>query len=700
MEQLYKNKGQFSKANPKSTKMRKNKGHFKQGNKMREVSMKNITEEKPDIKQIQRLPNDVFDEVVQQGPHGLYAPNAEDQPGSSMLLRPRTSHAQSVSKKYTETHDNTDNEMRLVNNARCAEMWNTSFREHMERAECQTPHLKVFKEVKKGLGWKQSLACVNCTYQSPLYKLYSEVSKTGPGAKAAACNVGLQVGLQDSPIGNTRARMLIAATNTPPPSLSAMQRLSNNVGQATCTLNDSDMRDRKQNTKKINRLRGLKEDDPINVSVDVRYNSSNITSSQKMGQNASQAIGIALENQTAQKRIVSFHVDNKLCWRGSYLRNRGATVSCPGHPGCTATVCEVDPLSERNIGKKIGEDLAQNDVSVRYVATDGDGRSAEGLRAAMDEHIPGTMVERQADTTHLGQGMFRQTMRATFSKDMFPGSTAEIRKEQKKILAHDMKRRCHAILQRMRRLHTSMHKIAQEMPSVVSTTIDCYGGDCHGCRYQSIVCGGGKITSWWRRSPYLWNSGMRGLNMTEQDRATLRALLNVRLGVEALRLTKLHLDTNKNEAVNRALSVSLPKNVNYSRNVRARVSSTVHRLNYGAGDSLIKKLEKAGVPITRGRYVAGAMKQIQERSVYHLKYRRAKHVTQMKLYNRIRQMRAYLTAKYTKRLRPGYKKGQLDPIAIEFPDTIQHHYELRQRPTRPKKNEHHEHPYHKPLHYL
>ena len=182
------------------------------------------------------------------------------------------------------------------------------------------------------------MACIHCTYKSPVYKLYSEVPKVGRGAKAAACNVGLQVGLQDTPIGNVRARFLIAATNTPPPSLSAMQRMSNSVGRATCTMNKLDMDERIQNAKKINRLRGLTEDEPINVSLDVLYNSSCIASSYKMGQNASQAIGIAIENQTDQKRIVSFHLDNKLCWVGSWLRNRGFTVQCPGHPDCTATL--------------------------------------------------------------------------------------------------------------------------------------------------------------------------------------------------------------------------------------------------------------------------------------------------------------------------------------------------------------------------
>ena len=69
--------------------------------------------------------------------------------------------------------------------------------------------------------------------------------------------------------------------------------------------------------------------------------------------------------------------------------------------------------------------------------------------------------------------------------------------------------------------------------------------------------------------------------MGGDDRATLRALLNIRLGVDALRLTRHNMNTNKNESIKRALSVSLPKNVSYGRNARAWASSTIHRLNLG-----------------------------------------------------------------------------------------------------------------------
>lgn len=697
------NQGQFSKDVPKFGKKRLNSGQFKRGC---EATVRvRVPEEWKEPVIVKRLTENVFRRVSKLSPAGiLYAPDADGRPGPAKLLRPRRAVETEASTQYLEESDVIDNEMRLINNAKNAEMWNSSIRAHMERAECDQPHFTIDREIKKGLCWKQSLRCTNCAYSSGLYKLYSEVKSDGPGAKAAACNVGLQVGLQDSPIGNTRARMLIASTNTPPPALNSMQRLSNAVGTAINSLNTDDMMARKREIHETNELRGLPANAAINVSLDVRYNSTSIIASgYKMGQNASQSIGVAIENQTDQKKIIGFHMENKLCWVGSWFRNNGFEVQCPGHPDCTANVNDEDPLSERRIGERIGEDLADSGLLVQFVTTDGDARGAAGMKTAMEKKFPGCSVERQADTTHLGQSQFRQTLKADFSAGMFPGQTAERRREQQKIFGNDIKKRSHAILSIMHQLYAGdISVIARKMPRVIEITVDCYSGEHRRCRrnLEGRVCGGGAKNSWWRRSPYLWNCGLRSLNVTDNDQATLKALLQLRLGVEALRLTKLNLNTNKNEGINRGLSVSLPKNVNYSRNARARASSTIHRLNLGAGVSLIKKLEAVGCPITKGRYVARAVRSIQVRSQYHTEYLKRNATRRMKLYNKIRHMHAYLRAKYIRRVKPDYQKGQLDPLMPNNKEGMRakHTYSLRKRDL-PKKD-HSEHPYCKPIFYI
>ena len=73
---------------------------------------------------------------------------------------------------------------------------------------------------------------------------------------------------------------------------------------------------------------------------------------------------------------------------------------------------------------------------------------------------------------------------------------------------------------------------------------------------------------------------------------------------------KFCLNTNRNEGLNRALSASLPKNVNFSRNVKGRACAAIDRLNYGAGDSLLRKLETSEAPISKGGRVAKAVRQM------------------------------------------------------------------------------------------
>ena len=110
---------------------------------------------------------------------------------------------------------------------------------------------------------------------------------------------------------------------------------------------------------------------------------------------------------------------------------------------------------------------------------------------------------------------------------------------------------------------------------------------------------------------YLQPGRISHVNMTDRDRATLRNLINTRLGVRALEITKLCMNTNRNEGLNRSLSASLPKNVNFSCNVKGRACEATDRLNYGTGASLLRKLERNRAPITGGGRVARVARQLQ-----------------------------------------------------------------------------------------
>ena len=210
--------------------------------------------------------------------------------------------------------------------------------------------------------------------------------------------------------------------------------INNRVATITSQSTTDDLRQKRKKTREINVLRGLPASAPINISMDVRYNSTSL----KNRQSTSQAVGTAIEWQTDKHEIVGFHMENKLCKLGTSLRNQGQNVSCPGHQGCTATIRVVDPISEYEIGRQIGVNFAQQQVGLKFAATDGDAKAFHGLQDAM----PTVAAKWQADTTHLGQTQFRHIMRASFSSRMFPGENAMVRAENKKIFAEDVRTRC------------------------------------------------------------------------------------------------------------------------------------------------------------------------------------------------------------------------------------------------------------------
>ena len=52
-------------------------------------------------------------------------------------------------------------------------------------------------------------------------------------------------------------------------------------------------------------------------------------------------------------------------------------------PECTANLSAFVPLSEYEMGRKIGTQLALEGMLVKYAITDGDARSAEGIDHAL-----------------------------------------------------------------------------------------------------------------------------------------------------------------------------------------------------------------------------------------------------------------------------------------------------------------------------
>ncbi len=250
------------------------------------------------------------------------------------------------------------------------------------------------------------------------------------------------------------------------------------------------------------------------------------------------------------------------------------------------------------MGKHIGDQLSRQGVLIKYVTTDGDSPSARGVDEAVKVLHPMWEVKRLADPGHLGQSQFRRCQRATFSDSMFGCKTREQTRKAHTVFCQDVKAGCSLVCKKlMETFAGDLRALKATLPNVLMATLKCYAGDCSDCSRHSYVCSGRVNSSWWTRSMFLATNKITVLNMDDSYKHLLQEILKMKLSVQMIDQMKLYTDTQKCEAANRSLSVSLPKNVNYSRNMTGRASSTIHRLNNGPGTSTMLKCADTGVDL-------------------------------------------------------------------------------------------------------
>ena len=101
------------------------------------------------------------------------------------------------------------------------ESWNTAYRLHrQDSSQCDMPHMVIANERKWGVCWRLTLRLVNCESYTPEFKLQQEIISNKPGPNTVApniSNIGLAIGLQDTPLGNKGARLLMSNMDMPPP---------------------------------------------------------------------------------------------------------------------------------------------------------------------------------------------------------------------------------------------------------------------------------------------------------------------------------------------------------------------------------------------------------------------------------------------------------------------------------------------------
>ena len=146
----------------------------------------------------------------------------------------------------------------------------------------------------------------------------------------------------------------------------------------------------------------------------------------------------------------------------------------------------------------------------------------------------------------------------------------------------------------------------------------CYMGNHGLCKRVSYICHGGATSTY--QFPYLPADVRSKLKMSTDDEQTVLKLLDKRIGKEAMEKTKYGTSTQKSESMNHAFAMTNPNGtLTFSRNAESRDHSAVHLVNNGHANSIVKKCESAGCPVTACSPAAKALDKMEKKRNITLK---------------------------------------------------------------------------------
>ena len=264
---------------------------------------------------------------------------------------------------------------RLLHTGKLWEMFNTVVKQHRGHSETETPcegnlDFDYKKEDKWGSCWRESVICDSCSYASPMFKLYEEVNSEKRGRKAATANIGLSIGLTQTTAGPSSIVKLYSSCNIPPPTRQGLQKSATVVSKIIEDTNKSDMKARRKQLKKINKLRNRPEHQIV-VQADGQFNNPLYSGAGKTPfQPGTQCTYTVAENMTSKKQIIALETVNKLCSKHGFhsLEDKACDIKSGA---CSATTCmETCIGNEERWATACLEDLKKDGLGVQYIVTD------------------------------------------------------------------------------------------------------------------------------------------------------------------------------------------------------------------------------------------------------------------------------------------------------------------------------------------
>lgn len=410
-------------------------------------------------------------------------------------------------------------------------------------------------------------------------------------------------------IGNSQMRQAFTGMGMNTPSEAGMHKQGRKVAKLVERMCEESFEEERNKIKAVFRKVGLPESTPIPASFDTQYNIGlRDGAGRNPGQPATQATTSAVENFSANQKILGVYTANKHC-------------TCIGECGenCTRNMDQTAVIGDEGlyVGKLMSAMLIdKSPTAVSYATTDGDSRSFSSASKTQTK-LTGIPMQNLKDIRHLNKSLRKKITNSRFSQHMFPGRTKDRREFTKRRFILDIIKRINIEFDKaMIACDGNIQELTQKLLLAREAIISCYSGDCTLCTQHSFVCNkvGKKI---WAR-PFMPMNG-KEICMDETDKRTLRLCINVRLSKQSIEKTRFNSSTQKNEAIHRAYLKSNPKAVLFKRMFPARVKSAAHRVNRGIGNSMAEKLAAVGAPILPGSKTAQILLKMQMRELRHKK---------------------------------------------------------------------------------
>ena len=214
------------------------------------------------ISSYRRLPKDMYDMVFDSGSpvHDVEGATCEN----IHYLRPSPTRKTPLEMVNSGSSGNEANSCRIWHVDRAQRMFQESYIEHSKKIPPCSGVLCIDQaaEQKKGLGWKERLACNKCDFKTQFYELYMGIRTGERGPKSAELHLMVLVGLSHTGISGTGLQRALLSMNIPSPSTQTMQSSANNVGELLFNDNEVDMSDIKQELKELNIKKGFPLNNP------------------------------------------------------------------------------------------------------------------------------------------------------------------------------------------------------------------------------------------------------------------------------------------------------------------------------------------------------------------------------------------------------------------------------------------------------